>query len=181
MALKSTIYKFAIDLSHISESYYTTLDLTIACHPSETTERMMVRVLAYCLNAHRHPEFTRGLSNADEPAIWCKSLDGQIEHWVEVGEPAFDRVKKATQLSQAVTVYCFNRKSDVWWEQGSPQFLKLGAKYFRFCNNEVLTLASKINRSQQLSISIDAGLIYVATAAGNCEVSLHPLVTESFT
>ena len=180
MALKSTIYKFAIDLSNISESYYTSLDLTIACHPSETAERMMVRLLAYCLNAHSNPEFTRGLSSTDEPDLWCKTLDGQIEHWVEVGEPAFDRVKKATQLSRDVSVYCFNRKSDVWWHQGGAEFLQLGAQYYRFNNDEVLALASKITRTQQLSISIDAGLIYVAMETGNCELSLHSLVDESF-
>ena len=180
MALKSTIYKFAIDLSTISENFYTSLDLTIACHPSETAERMMVRLLAYCLNAHSNPEFTRGLSSTDEPDLWCKSLDGQIEQWFEVGEPAFDRVKKATQLSQSVSVYCFNRKADVWWQQGSASFLKLSAQYFRFDNEEVISLASKIARTQQLSISIDAGLIYVAMEAGNCELSLRPLDTESF-
>ena len=73
MALKSTIYKFAIDLSNISESFYTSLDLTIACHPSETAERMMVRLLVYCLNAHSNPEFTRGLSSTEEPEF-CVNL-----------------------------------------------------------------------------------------------------------
>jgi len=178
MALKATIYKFAIDLSNISENYYTALDLTIACHPSETLERMVVRLLAYCLNAHRKPEFTRGLSSTDEPDIWCKTLDGQIDHWIEVGEPVFDRVKKATQLSRSVDVYCFNRKSDVWWNQGSQELLKLDANYFRFNNEEVLSVASKTIRTQQLSITIDTGMIYVASDSASFELLLESLGSE---
>ena len=176
MALKATIYKFAIDLSNITENHYDSLDLTLACHPSETTERMIARLLAYCLNAHKAPEFTRGLSSTEEPDIWCKSLDGQINLWIDVGEPIFDRVKKAAQLSQSVQVYSFNRKSDVWWNQGAEKFLGLNAQYFRFNHEEIQAVASKTNRTQQLSISIDTGLIYIASDAGSFEVMLEPLI-----
>lgn len=179
MALKSTIYKFAIDLSNINENHYSSFDLTLAKHPSETVERMIVRLLAYCLNAHKSPEFTRGLSSTDEPDIWCKSLDGEIDLWIEVGEPIFDRVKKAAQLSRAVEVYCFNRKSDVWWRQGKPDFLGLKAQFYRFNNDEIVSLALKTTRREQLSISIDSGLIYVASSAGNTEISLEQLDSES--
>jgi uncharacterized protein YaeQ len=179
MALKSTIYKFAIDLSNINENHYDSFDLTVAKHPSETVERMIVRLLAYCLNAQNKPEFTRGISSTDEPDIWCKSLDGQIELWIEVGEPIFDRVKKAAQLSRAVDVFCFNRKSDVWWRQGKRDFLGLKAQFYRFNNDEIVSLASKTSRTQHLSITIDSGLIYVASSAGNTEISLEQLDAES--
>ena len=88
MALKPTIFKFAIALSDVDNNRYLDLSLTVAQHPSETLERMMVRLLAYCLNAEDGLEFTRGLSENDEPDLWQHSLDGRILKWIEVGEPA---------------------------------------------------------------------------------------------
>jgi len=177
MALKATIYKFAIDLSNIDDNYYTFLDLTIAQHPSESIERMLVRLLAYCLNAAQEPEFTRGLSSTEEPDLWCKSLDGQIKLWIEVGEPNYDRVKKATQLSPAVKVFSFNRKSDVWWKQGQEKFLNLTATYYRFNNDELLALAGTVTRTQHLSVTIESSVMYIASMQGNFEVTLENLDT----
>lgn len=93
MALKPTIYKHRISLSDLNRDYYDTLNLTVALHPSETIERMMVRVLAYCINAQEHLTFTKGLSEIEEPDIWLRSLDDQIRLWVDVGEPSADRIK----------------------------------------------------------------------------------------
>ena len=78
MALKPTIYKFRISLSDLNRNYYDSLNLTIAQHPSEKIERMMVRVLAYCINAQENLTFTKGLSEIDEPDIWVRTLDDQI-------------------------------------------------------------------------------------------------------
>ena len=99
MALKPTIYKLRISLSDINRNFYDALNLTIAQHPSETLERMMARILAFCINAQEHLEFTKGLSAVDEPDIWVKSLDDQITLWIDVGEPAVDRIKKASRIS----------------------------------------------------------------------------------
>ena len=78
----------------------------------------MVRVMAYCMNAQEQLVFTKGLCAVDEPNIWVRTLDYQLALWIDVGEPAVDRIKKATRLSTAVKVYSFNSKSDVWWNQG---------------------------------------------------------------
>ena len=94
MSLKPTIYKMTIDLCDLERSKYETLNLTVAQHPSESVERMMVRVLAYCIDAHEQLTFTKGISAPDEPDLWQHTLDGQICLWVEVGEPSFDRIKK---------------------------------------------------------------------------------------
>ena len=85
MALKPTIFKFTIALSDIDENRYLDLNLTVAQHPSETVERMMVRLLVYCLNVEEGFEFTRGLSDTNEPDLWDRSLDGRILKWIEVG------------------------------------------------------------------------------------------------
>ena len=87
MALKPTIYKSQIELADSDNNRYESLALTLARHPSETLERLAARLMAYCLNAGRGLEFTRGLSTADEPDIWQHSDSGEIEHWIEVGQP----------------------------------------------------------------------------------------------
>ena len=108
MALKPTIYKFGITLANIDENHYDTLNLTIARHPSESNERMMARVLAFCMNAQEGLSFTKGLSAVEEPDIWARTLDGRIALWIDMGEPTADRIKKAARLCPEVKVYSFN-------------------------------------------------------------------------
>ena len=121
MALKPTIYKFDIALSDIDEGRYENLNLTVAQHPSETIERMMVRLLAYCLNLNEGLEFTTGLSNTDEPDLVQRSLDGITLNWIEVGEPSAERVRNASTIARQVKVYCFNTKANVWWSQAQNE------------------------------------------------------------
>jgi len=116
VALKPTIYKIKISLSDIDENHYDNLNLTIAQHPSESLERMMARVLAFCMNARENVSFTKGLSAVEEPDIWTRTLDDRLSLWIDIGEPAFDRIKKATRLSPGVKVYSFNLKSNSWWD-----------------------------------------------------------------
>jgi uncharacterized protein YaeQ len=171
MALKPTIFKFKIALSDLERNYYDALDLTIAQHPSETAERMMVRVLAFCINAREHLEFTKGLSAVEEPDIWSKSLDEQIMLWIDVGEPDVDRVKKSTRLSPVVKVYSFNSKSDVWWELSREKFARLNVSVFRFQWESIQSLAALLQRTMNLSVTITGDSAYVATESGECEVS----------
>jgi uncharacterized protein YaeQ len=178
MALKPKIYKFRIALSDIDRNYYDTLNLTLAQHPSETLERMMVRVLAFCINAQEHLAFTKGLCAVDEPDIWVHTLDDQITLWIDVGEPAVDRIKKATRLSPLVKVYSFNSKSNVWWDQGCTKFKELKVSVFRFQWESVQVLAALVQRTMDLSITIAGDSAYVAAESGDCEVSWVPLQTS---
>lgn len=107
MALKPTIYKAKIALSDVNRNYYDTLNLTIAQHPSETQERMMVRLLAFCINAHEQLVFTKGISSPEEPDLWIRSLDDNLELWIDVGEPAFERIKKSQPHCEAVKSLLF--------------------------------------------------------------------------
>lgn len=175
MALKPTIYKFKIALSDLERNYYDALELTIAQHPSETVERMMARVLAFCINAQDRLEFTKGLSAIEEPDIWARSLDEQITLWVDVGEPAVERVKKSTRLSPVVKIYSFNSKSDVWWEQGRNKLERLNASIFRFSWEGIQSMAALQQRTMNLSVTITGDSAYVATETGECEVSWEPL------
>lgn len=172
MALKPTIYKFRISLSDLNRNYYDTLNLTTAQHPSETIERMMVRVLAFCINAQEHLEFTKGLSSVEEPDIWVRTLDDQIALWIDVGEPAVDRIKKATRVSTSVKVYSFNAKakSDVWWDKTQAKFKQLKVSVYQFQWQNIQSLASQVQRTMDFSVTITGDSAYVATELGECEV-----------
>jgi uncharacterized protein YaeQ len=171
VALRPTIYKFKIALTDVERHYYDTLNLTVAQHPSETLERMMVRVLVYCLNADEHLSFTKGISASEEPDLWVHTMDDQISLWIDVGEPAVDRIKKASRLASVVKVYSFNTKSDVWWNQGKDKFSELPVAVCRFEWDSIKSLAKMVERTMDLSVTITGDSAYVATGLGECEVS----------
>ncbi len=176
MALKPTIYKVRINLSDIDRNYYETLNLTIAQHPSETLERMMARVLAFCINAQEYLVFTKGLYVAKEPDIWARTLDDQISLWIEVGEPAVDKIMKATRISKVVKVYSFNSNSDTWWDQGQAKFKKLTASVYKFQWGSIQTLATLVRRTMDLSVTITEGTAYISAEHGACEVTWETLL-----
>lgn len=177
MALKPTIYKFTISLSDINRNHYDTLNLTVAQHPSENPERMMARVMAYCLNAQESLTFTKGLSEPDVPDIWVRTLDDQVALWIDVGEPAVERIKKATRLAKAVRVYSFNAKSDVWWAQSGAKFAALPVEVFRFDADAIGRLAGLVQRTMNLSVTITGDSAFVATEDGECELEWVALQT----
>ncbi|MDP1557922.1 MAG: YaeQ family protein [Nitrosomonas sp.] len=175
MALKPTIYKLKIALTDLNRNHYDTLNLTIAQHPSETLERMMARVLVFCINAQEYLSFTKGLSAAEEPDIWARTLDDQILLWIDVGEPAVDRIKKARRLASTVKIYSFNSKSAVWWNQERVKFEKLMISVFQFQWKNIQSLAKLVQRTMDLSVTITGDSAYVAAELGECEVSWVPL------
>jgi uncharacterized protein YaeQ len=175
VALKPTVYKFKIALSDLNRSHFDALSVTVAKHPSENDERMMTRLLAYCINAQEGLSFGAGLSEVDDPAISLTTLDDQIALWIDVGEPAVDRIKKATRKAKQVKVYSFNTKTDVWWEQGKGQFSQLNADFYRFDWHEIQTFAAMLERTMDFSVTISGNSAYIATAKGECEVHWQTL------
>ncbi len=115
MALNATICKASLQIADMDRNYYAEHALTIARHPSETDERMMVRLLAFALNAHEHLAFGRGLSDTDEPDLWQKDLTGTIVHWIEVGQPDEKRMLRACGRARRVTVYAYGSRAELWW------------------------------------------------------------------
>ncbi|MDY0137457.1 MAG: YaeQ family protein [Thiomicrospira sp.] len=170
MALKPTIYKFNIALSDMDRHLYQTLNLTVAQHPSETIERMMVRVLVYCINLDPQLEFCKGLSDTDKPDMWAKSLDGQIDQWIDIGEPSVERIKKASHLAKTASVYSFNSKSDVWWNQNRDQITKLAVSVFQFNWCEIQPLAGLANRTIDFSLSLSENSAYISTDKSQYEI-----------
>ncbi len=175
MALKPTIYKFSVSLSDLDKNYFDTLNLIVAQHPSETIERMMARTLALCLNASERIEFTKGLSTPEVPDIWEKSLDDQFLTWIDVGEPAFERIKKACRQANNVKVYSFNSKSDIWWKNEKVGYLSLKAEIFQFPWGEIQALAKLVERTMEYSVTISDNTLYIATEKGEAEILCQPL------
>lgn len=178
MALKPTIYKFKINISDLNRHVYEAVDFTLAQHPSETHERMMTRVLAYCLNLEEFLTFTKGLSDLEEPDLWAKTLDGQIKLWIDIGEPSEDRIKKSASLSDETKVYSFNSKSDVWWEKGQAKFSKINAQITRFHWPDIQALAQLVDRTMNLSVTITGESAFIAAEKGECEVHWESLQAD---
>jgi len=171
VALKPTIYKLRISLSDLNRNYYDTLNLTIAQHPSETLERMMARVMAFCLNADPELCFTKGLSEVEQPDIWHKSLEQDILLWIDVGEPTAERLKKAARSAKQVKVYSFNAKSSTWWQQLPSKSKQLPIIFWQFDWQEITRLASFVERTMDMSVTITEQSAYVTTS--NNEIELH--------
>ena len=125
MATKATIYKATLHLSDIDRGSYGEFPLTLARHPSETDERMLIRLLAFALNvpANRDDgalEFAKDMWDADEPALWQKDLTGQIQHWIEVGQPDEKRLLRVSSRVDRISVYSFSASTPAWWKTIEP-------------------------------------------------------------
>lgn len=122
MALKATVYKALLQVADLDRQVYGDFPLTLARHPSENEQRLMLRLLAFALNAHEQLTFTRGISSDDEPDLWRKDLTGAIEQWIEIGLPSAERVRKACARAQEVRVYAAGQQSlSVWCKRSAPE------------------------------------------------------------
>ena len=179
MALKPTIYKAQIELADSDNNRYESLSLTLARHPSETLERLAARLMAYCLNASRGLEFTRGLSTADEPDIWLHSDSGEIEHWIELGQPEHLRLRKACGRARLVSLYTFSKSSDTWWKLNEEAVTALPhLRAWKFDWAEIEDIAGLLGRTMQLSVSIVGGILYVDNGSGSASLEPRVLYTS---
>ncbi len=126
MALNSTTYRIELSISDMDRGYYATHTLTLARHPSETDERLMVRLLVFALRADERLLFGKGISSDDEPDLWRKDLTGDILEWIELGQPDEQRVRKACgRARQVVVVNYSGRGADIWWDKNKAAFARL--------------------------------------------------------
>lgn len=164
MAQKATIYKVELSVSDMDRHYYETHKLTVAKHPSETDERLMVRLLAFALNAHEHLEMTKGISTDDEPDIWQKSLSGELDVWVALGLPSEKVMRQSCGKAGMVMVYPYGgRTAEMWWD-------KIKSSTTRFDNLQVISfsetdtgaLAKLASRAMKLQVNIQDGDVMVS-------------------
>ena len=148
MAQNSLIYKVELSVSDMDRHYYETHKLTVAKHPSETDERLMVRLLAYALNAHEHLEMTKGLSTDSEPDIWQKSLSDEIDVWVALGLPSEKIIRQSCNKAERVILYPYGGKTaEVWWDK---------------TRNGTAALAKLASRAMKLQVHIQDGDVMVS-------------------
>ena len=172
MASNATIFKVALQIADMDRNYYQDHALTLARHPSETDERMMVRLLAFVRHAHEALAFGRGLSADDEPGLWQKDLTGAIELWIDVGQPDEKRIRRACNRARQVYVYAYGgRGVDLWWEQHREKLERM--------NNLTITnlpleasraLASFAQRNMQLQCTIQEGQVWMGDATGTVQI-----------
>jgi uncharacterized protein YaeQ len=164
MAQKATIYKVELSVSDMDRHYYETHKLTVAKHPSETDERLMVRILAFALNAHEQLEMTKGLSTDDEPDIWQKSLSGELNLWVALGLPSEKVVRQSCAKASKVIVYTYGgRTAEMWWEKiknSTTRFDNLHV--INFLEKETRDLGELANRSMKLQVNIQDGEVMIS-------------------
>jgi len=161
VALKSIVFKADLQVSDMDRNYYQSHALTIAQHPSETDERMMVRLLAFALHADDALTFGKGLSSDDEPDLWRKELTGEIDLWIEVGQPDEQRIRRASGRARRVVVYSYGgRGAEVWWKKTASGIGK--AKNVTVIDIAPVTtaaLAALTQRTMQLQLFVQDGLV----------------------
>jgi len=175
MALKATIFKASLQIADMDRNYYHDHALTIARHPSETDERMMVRLLAFALHADETLSFGKGLSSDDEPDLWQKDLTGAIETWIDVGQPDDKRIRRACGRAAQVFVYSYGGGAGLWWDQ-------IGGKLERTRNLTVIrlpvattqALAKLARRNMQLHCIIQDGQVWLADEETRVHVERVP-------
>lgn len=174
MAIKSTIYKTSLGVADMDRHYYADHVLTLACHPSETEERLMVRLLAFALYADERLEFGRGISSDDEPALWLRDYSGEIQLWIEVGQPDERLLRRASGRARQVVVLAYGgRAMDVWWSKEGAAIARLPNVAVRALDAEQsAALAALAKRGMALQATLQDGQVLLAD--GDNTVSIEP-------
>jgi uncharacterized protein YaeQ len=176
MAMPSTIHRATIHLSHVDRGIYETLQATLARHPSETAERLVLRLLAYAVIYGPELAFTRGVGAADEPDLWIKGPDDRVALWIEVGTPEPERLLKAARHARRVVLLAGGPNRHRWDEQhlsrlaGIPNLTVIGLDFAL-----VRQLATRLERSITWDVTITGGTLYVTTAGETVDAPLEPL------
>lgn len=174
MALKATIFKAELQIADMDRNYYHDHTLTVARHPSETDERMMVRLLAFALHAHEALSFGKGLSADDEPDLWQKDLTGAIDTWIDVGLPDEKRVRRACGRAKQVFIYSYGgRVADMWWNQSSDKLDRIkNLTVINLPPDTSLAMAKLAQRNMQLQCTVQEGQVWVTDQDNSVQVEL---------
>lgn len=180
MATKSTIFKVNLQIADIDHGYYADHALTLARHPSETDERMMVRLCALALQAHQLQDmcggdgtlaFGAGLSDPDEPDVWLRDFTGQTRLWIEVGQPEDKPLNKACSKSDAVVLYAFGHAADIWWRSIEAKLTRLkNLQVMRIPTASAQELTPLAQRSMSLQATIQEGALMLGDGVHNIHI-----------
>ncbi|HQV22106.1 MAG: YaeQ family protein [Moraxellaceae bacterium] len=172
MALKSTIFKAELSITDMDRDYYATHQLTIAQHPSETDERMMVRIVAFALYANENLQFTKGLSAEDEPDLWQKNLRDEIDVWIDLGQPDEKRIRKACSRGQQAIIVSYGGGSDIWWKKTQDKLSRFdNLTVINLATPEVEALGQAVERTMQIQCTIQQGQLWLSIGEQSIEVN----------
>lgn len=177
MALKSTIYKAALGIADMDRPYYGEHTLTLARHPSETEQRLMVRLLAFALYADERLEFGRGISADDEPALWLKEYSGEIRLWIEVGLPDERLLRRAAGRANAVVVFAYGGKAmEMWWLKEGAALARLrNLRVFALDDEQSAALTALADRGMNLQCTVQDGQVWVTNGPETVLIELREL------
>jgi uncharacterized protein YaeQ len=180
MAIKSTIFKANLQIADIDHGYYADHALTLARHPSETDERMMVRLTAMAIHAHELQDtckgngtltFGAGLSDPDDPDVSLTDFTGRKRIWIEVGQPEDKPVSKACSKAGAVILYAFGSAADVWWRGIETKLTRLEKlQVWRLPTEVAPALAAMAERSMQLQATVQEGALTLSSTLGSVHI-----------
>jgi len=185
MALKATIYKATIQLADMDRNVYGDHGATIARHPSETDERMMMRLLAFALNVPADNdngalEFAKSLWDTDEPDLWQKDLTGQIVQWIEVGQPDDKRLMKSSPRAERVVVYSYSSSTPIWWSGIATKITRArNLAVWQVPADQSQALAALAQRTMQLQVTVQDGTVWVGDGNRSVEVTPQRLTPEA--
>lgn len=165
MASGATICKAALNVADMDRGYYADHALTIARHPSETDERMMVRIVAFGLHAHERLEFGKGIGAPDEPDLVQFDLNGRMEHWIDVGQPDERRIRKACGQAERVSVCAFGgRTIEPWWAKLAPELARFrNLSVLALAGDTTRELASLAGRNMELQLMVQEGEVWLSS------------------
>lgn len=175
MALKATICKARLQVADMDRHYYGEHALTVARHPSETDERMMLRLLAFARHAHPDLAFGRGVSADDEPDLWLRSLTGEIELWIQLGQPDERELRRACGRARQVVLYTYGGQgSRLWWEQLAGKLRSLAnLTVIDVAPQSVAELGRLAARGMELNATLQDGMMWLATRDAAVEVNVE--------
>ena len=178
MALKATIFKEELHIADLGLHYYQTHQLTIAQHPSEIEERMMIRLLAFALHADEQLSFTKGISTEDEPDLWQKNYSDEIELWIELGQPDEKRIRRACGRARQVVLYNYSgNPADMWLQTSESKLSRYeNLKVFNLLQEQTKALTEMAQRSMSLNFTIQEG--HVLVSDGSLSLELHPEIRK---
>jgi uncharacterized protein YaeQ len=173
MALKATIHKAELVVSDMDRNHFATYSLTIARHPSETEERMMLRLLAFALFADERLGFGKGLCADDEADLWQIDYGGEIRRWIDVGQPDEKWIRKACSRADQVVIMPFARMTGTWWEGVRNRVTRLdNLTVVRIPADSAAELGGLCQRGMRLQASIQDGHVWFSD--GEKTVSIEP-------
>ncbi len=178
MALKATIFKADLSISDMTRNYYHDHGVTLARHPSETDERMMLRLLVFALHAHEALTFGDKIGNTDEPDLWQRDLTGAIDLWIDVGQPDEKQVKKACGRARQVFVYPYGGHAPTVWWNGVKGGLEKLANLGVVClpADAPAALARMARRTMKLQCTIQEGQAWLSDGSETVHVEFATLM-----